>query len=103
MQCANCGGGHFANSNQCTLRHNAKKEERRKKTIDKGKANEVETNEEKDKACDEASLSPDMDLETEEWRVKKKKKVLARMKFLNEKTTQKTVNVSCTKKLRKRV
>ena len=66
VQCANYGGGHSANSNQCTLRHKAEKEARRKKTIDKGKANEVETNEERDKACDEASFSPDMDLETEE-------------------------------------
>ena len=67
VQCANCGGGHSANSNRCTLRQKAEKEARRKKTPDKGKAKVVETNEERDKAYDEASLSPDMDLETEEW------------------------------------
>ena len=66
VQCANCGGGHSANSNQCTLRYKAEKEARRKKTIDNGKANEVETNEKRDKACDEASFSWDIDLETEE-------------------------------------
>ena len=42
-------------------------EARRKKTPDEGKAKVVETNEERDKAYNEASLSPDMDLETEEW------------------------------------
>ncbi len=67
VQCANCGDGHSANSNQCTLRHKAEKEARRKKTIDKSKANKVETNERRDKACDEASLNPDMDLETKKW------------------------------------
>ena len=65
MQCANCGGGHSANSNRCTLKHKAEKEAQRKKTPDKGKAKVVETNKERDKIYDEASFSPDMDLETE--------------------------------------
>ena len=67
VQCANCGGGHFANSNQCASRHKAEKEARRKKTIDKSKANKVETNGKRNKACNEASLNLDMDLEKKKW------------------------------------
>lgn len=42
VQCANCGGSHFASSSRCTLRHKAEIDARKKKTLSKGKAKIVE-------------------------------------------------------------
>ena len=69
VQCANCGGGHSANSSRCTLRHKAEVDARRRKTLDKGKAKAVGTNEKENDPHDKANLSPEMgmDLEKEDW------------------------------------
>ena len=69
VQCANCGGGHFANLNRCTLRHKAEIDARKKKTLEKDKTKIVETNDEQNKAYSEASVSLEVgiDLEAERW------------------------------------
>ena len=57
VQCANCGGGHSANSNRCTKRHKAEVDARKNKLLSKGKAKMVESNDKR--AYGEATFSQD--------------------------------------------
>lgn len=73
VQCANCRGGHTANSSRCTSRHKAeidtRKQKALRKTIEKGKARLEDMIEEKDDHQEEVTPSPDtgMDLEAADW------------------------------------
>lgn len=69
VQHANCGGGYFVNSSQCTLRHKIEVDVYRKKTLDKCKAKVVETNKKKNNPHNKANsnVKMGMDLRKEDW------------------------------------
>lgn len=85
VKCANCGGGHYTNSNWCTSRLKVEANAYKKKKLDKNKAKKVETNKSNDKVYNKADSSPNMgmSLELKSWAVNEKKAALIRMKFLN--------------------
>lgn len=61
VQCANCGGGHFANSNRCTKRHRAEVDERKNKIVRGDEAKVAQAYDDQNPTHEERSSSPKED------------------------------------------